>query len=231
MHSVIHWVLHFNLPLFWYSLAFSFTLLPFSFAGAEKLTKQNHIISGVKLRVTKGQVPSPSQLQQAIAFHSTYSYTSQVMQPPQHVLTQQVTQSERPVPCPRLWTKKPAYSLMTDGSSILPVRGLSLETAKDRQSLAEDSTIERGQPECIPVTVGSPPQATSYMSTSQSTPLRTSSIVSSVVRVVGLQPGWDERMLDHSFDNEDEGGGEIEENGIQIIGNEALIAFKDPEGK
>ena len=51
-----------------------------------------------------------------------------------------------------------------------------------------------------------------------------------VVRVEGLLPEWDEDVLNLAFDDEDEGGGEIEENGIQIKGDEALITFKDPEG-
>ena len=53
---------------------------------------------------------------------------------------------------------------------------------------------------------------------------------SRIVRVVGILPDWDEVLLKMAFENDDKGGGKIEENGIQIKGNEALITFKDPEG-
>ena len=135
----------------------------FSSTVAEKLTKGTHNISGIKLRVTVGQVPTPSQLQQAIPFPSAYSTAPQAMQPLPHVLPQQARQSVRPVPVPRPRTKM--------------------------------------------------------------------SPMSPVVRVVGILPGWDKELLSLAFDDEDEGGGEIEENGIHIKGNEALITFKDPDGK
>ena len=219
---------------------FQFHYLGIISAGMAKLTKGNHDISGVKLRVTEGQMPSQSQLQQAIIFPSTPA--SQLMQPPPHVLPQQVTQSMPPVPVPRPRTKKPTSSLSTDEASVLSAtaQGLSLATATGGQSFtqAEDSTTEIGWPDTIPVDVGSPAQSTSTSITSLSTPLRTSSIMSEsltpmspVVRVVGIPPDWDEDMLNMAFDDEDEGGGEIEENGIQIKGDEALITFKDPDGK
>ena len=147
-------------------------------------------------------------------------------------MPQPVTQSVRPVPRPR--TKKPTSSLRTDEVSVLSVaaQGLSLATAVGQ---AEESVSDRSRPDSVPVFAGSPVQDSFQ---SQSTPLRTESITSAsltpmspVVRVVGVLPGWDKEMLTLAFDDEDEGGGEIEENGIRISGNEALITFKDPEGK
>ena len=199
-------------------------------AGAEKLTKGSHSIAGTKLRVSKGEVPSTSQLQQAITYPSTSS--TPPLQPPSHVMPQPVTQSVRPVPRPR--TKKPTSSLRTDEVNVISVaaQGLSLATAVGQ---AEESVSDRSRPDSVPVDAGSP-VPDSFQS--QSTPLRTESITSAsltpmspVVRVVGVLSEWDEEMLTLAFDDEDEGGGEIEENGIHISGNEALITFKDPEGK
>ena len=199
-------------------------------AGAEKLTKGSHSIAGIKLQVTKGEVPSTLQLQQAITYPSTYSTSP--LQPPSHVIPPPVTQSVRPVPRPR--TKKPTSSLRTDEVSIISVaaQGLSLATAVGQ---AEESVSESSRPDSVPVDVGSPVQDSFQ---SQSTPLRTESITSApltpmspVVRVVGVLREWNEVMLTWAFDNEEVGGGEIEENGIHIRGNEALITFKDPEGK
>ena len=221
-------------------VAFSFTACMFSSTGAEKLTKGTHNISGIKLRVTVGQVPTLSQLQQAIMFPSACSTAPQVMQPPPHVLPQHATQSVRPVPIPRRRTKKPTSSLMTDETSVLSVaaQGLSLATADNQPfTQSETSTIEINRLESVAIDVGSPVQARSQ-GISHSTPLPTDSITrasmtptSPVVRVVGILPGWSERVLTLAFDNEEEGGGEIEENGIRIKGSEALITFKDPDGK
>lgn len=203
-------------------------------AGAEKLTKGNHTIAGVKLRVTVEQVPSPLQLQQAISFPSA-STGPPAMQPPPHVLPQRVTQSVRPVPVPRPRKNKPTSTIKTDEISVLSAaaQGLSLATVNDSQT--EGSVTERSRPESVPVDAGSPVRATPQ--SSHSTPLRTDSLsasltlMSPVVRVVGILPGWNEEMLSLAFDDEDEGGGEIEENGIHIRGKEALITFKDPDGK
>ena len=199
-------------------------------AGAEKLAKGSHTIAKIKLRVTKGEEPSTLQLKQAITYPSTYS--TPPLQPPSHVMPQPDTQSGRPVPRPR--TKNPTSSLRTDEVNVLSVaaQGLSLATAVGQ---AEEFVSDRSRPDSVPVYAGSPVQDSFQ---SQSTPLRTESITSAsltpmspVVRVVGVLPEWDEDMLSLAFDDEDEGGGEIEENGIHISGNEALITFKDPEGK
>ena len=224
------------------NLFVAFSLLVYFSTGAEKLTKGTHSISGIKLRVTVGQVPVPSQPQQAISFPSAYSTASQVMQPPPHVLPQQARQSATPVPVPRPRTKKHTSSLGTDEASVLSIaaQGLSLATAEvdHPSSHADDSTNETGRQESFPVDVGSPVPDTSQSTPTHSTPPHTSSIVSEsmtpmspVVRVVGILPEWDEDMLSLAFDDEEEGGGEIEENGIHIKGNEALITFKDPDGK
>ena len=52
-----------------------------------------------------------------------------------------------------------------------------------------------------------------------------------IVKVEGIQKNWDKDMLDMVFDDEDEGGGEIEEDGILIKEDVALITFKDPKGQ
>ena len=190
-------------------VTFSFTVWALSVAGMVKLTKGSHDISGVTLQVTEGQMPSQSQLQQVVSFPSTHSPASQLMLPPPHVLPS-------------------------------TAQGLTLATATNGQSFTQtgDSTAEIDRPDNIPVDVGSLAQAKSTIVTSLSTSIRTSSImsesltsISPVVRVVGILPDWDEYILNIVFDDEDEGGGEIEENGILIKGDEALITFKDSDGK
>lgn len=231
-HSAIHLI-----SCFCSILPFSFTaciIYTFS-SGAEKLTNGSHSIAGLKLRVTVGQVPSPLQLEQAITFPSTYSTAPLAMQPPPHVLSQQVMQSAGPVPVPRPRKKKPTSRIKTDDSVLsAAAQGVSVATVDDSQT--EDSITERSRPGSVLADAGSPVQATSQ-STSQSTPLRTDSLsasltpISPVVRVVGILPEWDEDLLINAFDDEEEGGGEIEDNGIQIKGNEALITFKHPGSK
>ena len=124
------------------------------------------------------------------------------------------------------------------GGSPVQATLLSTDTHNtDDPSDAED-TIERSRPDGVPAGGGSPVQATMLSSPTTTTPLHASSIASEsmtplspVIKVVGIPPDCDEDMLALAFDDEDEGGGEIEENGIYIKGNEALITFKDPEGK
>lgn len=175
-------------------------------------------------------MPSRLQLQQAITYPST-TYSTPPSQPPSHVMPQPVTQPVRPVPRPR--TKKPTSSFKTDEVSVLSIaaQGLSLATAVGQA----ESVSDRNRPDSVPVDASSPVQDSFQ---SQSTPVRTDRTTSAsltpmtpVVRVVGMLPEWDEEMLALAFDDEDEGGGDIEENGIHISGNEALITFKDPEGK
>ena len=182
--------------------------------GVKKINKGGHKISGKKLRLKADRKPLLSELQHAITFSSD-SVTSQVMQSPAQ--PQQDTQSK---------IKNLATSRSTNeagaSSTSTSAQGIALATATDKHPITEtevsESTIEQIKPESVPSHFGSPVKA-------QSAPFD-----SRVVRVEGVLPDWDEETLNMAFDDEDEGGGEIEDNGIQIKGDEALITFKDPEG-
>ena len=56
-------------------------------------------------------------------------------------------------------------------------------------------------------------------------------IPSRTVQVEGVDETCDKKDLELAFDNEDKGGGAIEEHGIVLKGSTAYITFKDPTGE
>lgn len=219
-----------QVSLLHYTDALHFNILKLSSAGVKKLNMGNHNISGIELQLQVVNPPLPSELEQAITFPSMHSIASRAMQPPQQVQQQQDTRSRGPVPVPYPRTKKVAKGLSTDDIRVssTPTRLLSLATAADGQAFTQ--TEEHIKPEGVPDNFGLPANATLTHSGSGSIASESMTHASRVVRVVGILPHWDEKLLNMAFDDDDKGGGEIVENGIQINGTEALITFQDPEG-
>lgn len=54
---------------------------------------------------------------------------------------------------------------------------------------------------------------------------------SRTVKVEGVNEDWDADDYEMAFNDEEKGGGEIEEHGIVLKGSTAYVTFKDPIGK